>query len=68
MRKCSYRITSCHSNDLDILAIDISNAYLNAPTREKVHTTVGSEFGPNRIGQTVLIVWTLYGLKTSGVA
>ena len=34
-------------NDLDILSADIGNAYLNAPTREKVHTTCGIEFGQN---------------------
>jgi hypothetical protein len=28
-------------NDLDILAADIQNAYLNAPTTEKVYTTTG---------------------------
>ncbi len=26
-------------NDLNILAADVGNAYLNAPTKEKVHTT-----------------------------
>jgi hypothetical protein len=29
--------------DLDILAADISNAYLNTFTKEKVHTTCGLE-------------------------
>jgi hypothetical protein len=33
-------------NDLDLLAADISNAYLNAPCHEKVYTTCGPEFGP----------------------
>jgi hypothetical protein len=55
-------------NDIDILSADIGNAYLNAPTKERVHTTAGPEFGPNRIGQTVVIVRVLYGLKTSGAA
>jgi len=55
-------------NDVDILSADIGNAYLNAPTKERVHTTAGPEFGPNRIGQTVVIVRALYGLKTSGAA
>ncbi len=32
-------------NDLDVLACDIQNAYLNAPTKEKVWTTAGKEFG-----------------------
>jgi len=32
-------------NDLEILAADVGNAYLNAETREKVYTTAGKEFG-----------------------
>ncbi|MGH3054233.1 MAG: reverse transcriptase domain-containing protein, partial [Gaiellaceae bacterium] len=52
-------------NDLDVLAADIGNAYLNAKTREKVYTTAGKEFGSKQ-GQPVLIVRALYGLKTSG--
>ena len=54
-------------NDLDILAADIGNAYLNALTKEKVYTIAGKEFG-NKAGRTVLIVRALYGLKTSGAA
>ena len=53
-------------NDLEIFAADVSNAYLSAPTKEKVHTTAGPEFGPHHVGQTVLIVRALYGLKSSG--
>lgn len=54
-------------NDLDVLAADIGNAYLNATTRERVYTTAGKEFG-SREGETVLIVRALYGLKSSGAA
>lgn len=43
-------------NELDILAADIGNAYLQAPVREKVHTTAGPEFGPNNVGRIVLVV------------
>ena len=44
-------------NALEILAIDIENAYLNAPCREKVHVTVGAElFGEEHEGKTALIV------------
>jgi hypothetical protein len=32
-------------NELDLLAADIGNVYLNADTREKIHTTRGPEFG-----------------------
>jgi hypothetical protein len=37
-------------NDLDILAADVGNAYLNAPTKEKVHTTCDIEFGQGLVG------------------
>lgn len=55
-------------NDIEILAADIGNAYLQAPAREKVHTTAGPEFGPDNIGKTVIIVRVMYGLKSSGAA
>ena len=54
-------------NDLDILAADIGNAYLNAATKERVWTTAGKEFG-SREGEMVVIVCALYGLKSSGAA
>jgi hypothetical protein len=52
-------------NDIDILACDIGNAYLNASPREKVYTTAGPEFGHELEGRAVLIVRALYGLKSS---
>jgi len=55
-------------NEIEIKSIDIGNAYLNAPAREKVYMTAGPEFGPDKIGKPVLIVRALYGLKTSGAA
>jgi hypothetical protein len=55
-------------NDVDLLAADIGNAYLNAPTRERVYTTAGLEFGAELQGQSVLIVRALYGLKSCGAA
>jgi hypothetical protein len=50
------------------LAADIGNAYLQAPAREKVHTTAGPEFGHNNTGKTVIIIRAMYGLKSSGAA
>ncbi len=44
-------------NEIDILAADIGNAYLQAPCHEKIHTTAGPEFRPNCAGQTKLC-WT----------
>lgn len=55
-------------NELDILAADISNAYINADAREKVYLIAGDEFGQSRKGLRVIIVKALYGLKTSGAA
>jgi hypothetical protein len=55
-------------NDIDILAADIGNAYLQAPACKKVHTTAGPEFGSSHIGKTIIIVRTMYGLKSSGAA
>ena len=53
-------------NGCDILSADVQNAYLNAPTREKVYTTAGLEFGASNVGRPVLIVRALYGLSSSG--
>ena len=53
-------------NDLDVLSADVQNAYLNAPTKEKLYTTAGLEFGPINVGRLVLIVRALYGLRSSG--
>ena len=55
-------------NDLEILAIDIQNAYLQAPCREKYYIIAGPEFGTDNIGKKILIVRALYGLKSSGAA
>jgi hypothetical protein len=53
-------------NDLDVLAADVQNAYLNAPTKERVCTIAGPEFGSSNLGRPVLIVRALHGLKSSG--
>jgi hypothetical protein len=53
-------------NDLDILSADVQNAYLNAPTKEKLYTTAGLEFVSNNVKHPVLIVCAVYGLRSSG--
>ena len=53
-------------NGLLVLAGDVQNAYLNAPTSEKVYSVAGPEFGPAFQGRPVLIVRALYGLRSSG--
>ncbi len=54
-------------NDLDIMACDIGNAYLNAPCREKIWFEAGRECGTYE-GKVMIIVRALYGLKSSGAA
>jgi hypothetical protein len=46
----------------------VGNAYLNAPTREKVYTTASTKFGAEIQGQYVLLVRALYGSKSSDAA
>ena len=53
-------------NGLQVLAADVQNAYLNAPTKEKIWFKAGLEFGKERAGHPVLVVRALYGLKSSG--
>lgn len=56
-------------NNLDIMAGDIGNAYLNAPCKEKVHIICGPElFGKENEGKTAVIVRALYGLKSAGAS
>jgi hypothetical protein len=51
--------------DLEVLAADIQNAYLQAPPSEQFYTTAGPEWG-SRQGQRMLVVRALYGAKSSG--
>mmetsp|Transcript_11237 Transcript_11237/g.16168 ORF Transcript_11237/g.16168 Transcript_11237/m.16168 type:complete len:1367 (+) Transcript_11237:2028-6128(+) len=52
--------------DLEPLAADIGNAYLNAATKEKYYIITGPEFGALEQGKIAVIVRALYGLKSSG--
>ena len=54
-------------HDLEVKAADVQNAYLTAPTTEKVWTKCGPEFGPDA-GKRALITRALYGLKGSGAS
>jgi hypothetical protein len=49
-----------------VLARDIQNAYLNASTKESSYTIAGPEFGKDNKKHPALIVWALYGLRSSG--
>ena len=54
-------------NEVDILAADIGNSYLNAPCKEQIHVTISDNFlfGPENNGTTAVIVRALYGLKSA---
>ena len=52
-------------NDLELMAADVGNAYLEAHTKEKVAFIAGPEFGPLE-GHVLLIRKALYGLRSSG--
>ena len=54
-------------NDLDIMAGDVTAAYLNAPVGEKVYFRCGPEFGSLQ-GCLANLTKALYGLKTSARA
>jgi len=55
-------------NGLEIEVADIGNAYLNAPTNEKIVITCGLEFRAQFEGRLAKIVRAQYGLKGSGQA
>ena len=54
-------------NDLDVLAGDVTNAYLNAKCREKIWFEGGLETGEDH-GKVLIVTRALYGLKSSGAA
>ena len=53
-------------NNLNILADNIQNAYLNAPTSEKLYFVGGREWKADK-GKNILIVHALYGPKPSAL-
>jgi hypothetical protein len=54
-------------NELDVLAGDVTLAYLNAPCREKIWFEGQVENGEER-GKVLIVTRALYGLKSSGAA
>ena len=52
-------------NDLGMLAVDVQNAYLNAPTKECCCMTASLEWGMSNLNQPILIIHVIYGLKSS---
>jgi hypothetical protein len=55
-------------NGLNIQTADVSNAYLNAPSRERLITKCGPEFGPALQGRWAIIQRALYGSKSAAAS
>ena len=53
-------------NGLDVWAVDVQNAFLQAPCSEQYNTVCGPEFGSKFIGKLAIIVREAYGLKSAG--
>ena len=53
-------------NRLNVMAADIQNAYLQAPSSAKHYIICGPEFGRENIGKVALIKRALYGGKVAG--
>ena len=66
----SIRILLTHAalHGVPVMASDVRNAYLQAPTSEKHFVICGPEFGIENIGKKAIITRALYGGKFSGRA
>ena len=64
----SIRILLTHAamHGVPIMAVDVCNAYLQAPTSEKHFIICEPEFGIENIGKKDLITRALYGGKCTG--
>ena len=60
------KLSFANNNGLTVWGGDVSNAYLNGYTQQKVVTILGQEYSPDLAGQVAIISKGLYGLKTSG--
>ena len=59
-------LTYAGLNHIQVMAADIKNAYLQAPSSEKHYIICGAEFGLENIGKAGLIRRALYGGNSSG--
>ena len=57
-------LTYAALNGVDVVAADIRNAYLQAPSSQKDYIICGPEFGLENVGKKALIRRALYGGKT----
>ena len=53
-------------NGNNVLAADIHNAYLQAPSSQKHYVICGAEFGLENVGKVAMIRRALYGGKSTG--
>ena len=60
-------ITLAALNDLEVKVANIMNAYVTAPTQEKIWIILGPKFGDDQ-GKNAVIVHALYGLKSAGAS
>ena len=67
LRSLRICLVAAELNNLQTMVGDISSAYLEAYTKEKVCFTAGPEFGVLQ-GHTFIIEKALYGLRTSGAS
>jgi hypothetical protein len=65
LRSLRIALVAAELNGLDVMVGDISSAYLEAYTQEKVCFIAGPEFGELQ-GHLLVIERALYGLRTSG--
>ena len=61
-----FALTYAALNEIGVLAADIQNAYLQAPSSQKPYVICGAEFGLKNVGKVALIRRALYGGKSSG--
>ena len=59
-------LTYAALNGIEVMAAEIQNAYLQAPSSEKHYIIYGLEFGLENVGKVGLIRRALYGGKSSG--
>ena len=59
-------LTYASLTNLEVMAEDIQNDYLQAPSSEKDHIICGPEFGLENVGKISLIKRALYGGKVAG--
>ena len=59
-------LTYAALNEIDVLAADIQNSYLQAPSSQKHFVICGDEFRLENIGKIALIRRALYGGKSAG--